>query len=734
MSLDLLKERLGSSVSTTKKEEIENKEKIIQNLEEETNDLSGQVSNLETEKNNILQELNKARHFEEGAFSIKEKDYINELQSKDVVIKQVKQKAGLLYEKIDKQEERLSYRNKLINNSLVTIKESKEYIGKLNKKLNISKRKKKELKESFKSEMNKTYNEYIFKMESYETELTDKNDIINKKKKQLIETVKKLKEMNNTVKNLKSKNNKDKKIINELNNKLEESNNSFILENDTFKNKLNQKDKSISKLKNEIENLSEKVSVLSETAREKSILEQKLKEAESFQEIVKNYENKHQLVPQKKSQIFNTDNLVYKLREIIKQKQGQKELTWKQWLDIPESQYLLELNKYVAEKIFNDNNQVAVQYLLREKRRTSDTHKKRLHKQYIPTAAENFRNSYLVLDWDFSTQMSSSTDGSGNDLFRGVESIEQNLDFANHAKNNYSGSWGIRDLMTDSNTITPDNRIVTDSDGIQNLLLASNDTADATGGQIIMNNTDANDGTGLDAASALPGYLEPSNDALPVQTQNDLIDALLDVMSEDIQKTYVLTFMIPETTVQGNPNTGSVNYNNRYSYMIKNDAISVYTEGGDGEELQWRFGTGITVSQTSTYLKPMIEYSKNGSFSGGNGSVTSPTAMTHGTKHVIFFGFDRTSNNKLFIQLHGGSKDEETIIYDPDNGTPAYTTGGSAKFQMLSHGDAGEYFSSTHIRPEWHVYDFRVYDKYFDDDDMGTVYSELKDKYNLPDV
>ena len=47
MSLDILKDRFN--ITSHYKEEIENKEKIIQNLEEETNDLSGQVSNLENE-------------------------------------------------------------------------------------------------------------------------------------------------------------------------------------------------------------------------------------------------------------------------------------------------------------------------------------------------------------------------------------------------------------------------------------------------------------------------------------------------------------------------------------------------------------------------------------------------------------------------------------------------------------------------------------------------------------
>ena len=91
MSLDILKERFsGKPITSQYEDEIENKEKIIEKLEVETHNLSNQVFNLESEKNVLLQELNKARHFEEGAFSIKEKDYINEIQLKDNVIKEIK--------------------------------------------------------------------------------------------------------------------------------------------------------------------------------------------------------------------------------------------------------------------------------------------------------------------------------------------------------------------------------------------------------------------------------------------------------------------------------------------------------------------------------------------------------------------------------------------------------------------------------------------------------------------
>ena len=130
MSLDILKERFsGKPITSQYENEIENKEKIIEKLKDETNNLSNQVTNLKNEKNTILQELNKARHFENGTFSVKEKEYSNNLQSKDLIIKGIEQKTNSLYEQLDKKDERLIYKNKIINDSLKIIKEVKTKIN-----------------------------------------------------------------------------------------------------------------------------------------------------------------------------------------------------------------------------------------------------------------------------------------------------------------------------------------------------------------------------------------------------------------------------------------------------------------------------------------------------------------------------------------------------------------------------------------------------------------------------
>ena len=90
MSLDILKERFsGKPITSQYEDKIQDKEKIIEKLESEAQNLSNQVLNLEKEKNFLVQELNKSKQFEDGTFSIKEKDYINQLQSKENIIKEV---------------------------------------------------------------------------------------------------------------------------------------------------------------------------------------------------------------------------------------------------------------------------------------------------------------------------------------------------------------------------------------------------------------------------------------------------------------------------------------------------------------------------------------------------------------------------------------------------------------------------------------------------------------------
>jgi|TARA_Y100000034_G_scaffold128364_1_gene182773 chromosome segregation ATPase len=216
-------ESLGESSiinSTFEKEQIEDKEQIIEKLEEETHNLSNQVFNLESEKNNILQELNKARYFEEGVFSIKEKDYINEIKSKENIIKEIKSEFNPLYKKIDEQKVKLSYKNDIIKKYTNINKELHEKINKLNYRLNSENENSKEIIGEIKLERKRTYQDYVNNLDAYENTITSKNEMINNYKTKLEESLDKLKEANNLIINLK----KDIKINENVRQELREKN------------------------------------------------------------------------------------------------------------------------------------------------------------------------------------------------------------------------------------------------------------------------------------------------------------------------------------------------------------------------------------------------------------------------------------------------------------------------------------------------------------------------------
>ena len=367
MSLDILKERFNGKLTTIKYEqEIDYREKTIKNLEEETNNLSNQVVNLENEKTNLLQELNKARNFETGLFSTKQKEFENKINERKYDIEELESENYSLQEQINKKNERLEYKDKIINNSNNILKEAKNKINRLAAKLQNSKNSKKELK----LEIRKTYKEYLFEINNFESQIKDKNQLISEQKQILKEKNKKIKQVTDIIKELKTKNDKSNEVINELSDKLQQSENSLIVENGKFQKEINSKEDTISELQSEVDILSNKVFALTETTQDNSILEKRLQEAEQFQEVVKNRKSNYQVVPQMKSKILNTDNLIFKLKEISKQKQGPKPLNWQQWIEIPESNYLNELNHNIALKLFNENNSL----FLEDERKKYDKH------------------------------------------------------------------------------------------------------------------------------------------------------------------------------------------------------------------------------------------------------------------------------------------------------------------------------------------------------------------------
>ena len=577
MSLDILKERFsGKPINSHFEEEIENKEKIIHELKEKTIILSDDVNKLKNEKNLLIQKLNEANRFEDGVFSTKKKEYENKLESKNRLIKEIKQETDLLYQELDKKDKKLSYKDSVINNSLTTIKEAKNNINYLNGKLKSSKDSKKELQ----LEIKKTYEDYIFKIDTFETDIKDKNDIINEQKQILERDNKKLKNLTDKINNLTLESKKDKIKIDELSYELKESKTSLVLENNVFKQRLNEKEKNISQLKTKVENLSEKVTVLSETAREKSILEKKLQEAEEFQSIVKNNKNNYQPVVQKKSQDLNTDGLIYKLKEISKQKQGPKPLSWKQWIEIPESNYLNELNHYIAKKIFNENNRL---FLSEDKRNQYDSHAHRPAMAYGQPLIEELRQNNLLklfsaqisndIDDPYFNVVSASHDGSSVVVTNivsdgGIKEYQNNV----FTLTGHSGSFSEYGTVTNAR-YTPEPKI--DEDGVRYLLHWDNEDDDTSPTQVGALYFHANERYDFGIGS-------------PTPAQHSSIDkdALLegfDPFTTDKEMTMVFTWLYPSVHEgDGRSNIGmagdsqyNANYQVRRSKDENGDSINV---------------------------------------------------------------------------------------------------------------------------------------------------------------
>ncbi len=336
MSLDILKERFsGKPITSQYEDKIESKQKIIDKLELEAQSLSNQVLNLEKEKDFLVQELNTAKKFEDGAFSIKEKDYINELQIKENTIKEINSQFNPLHEKINKLQNRISYKDEVIEKAKKLNKQLNEKLNKLNYKLNHETKNSKKVVNEVKTERKRVYQEYVNNLDTYEKALVSKNDKIDNYKTKLKESLNKLKEAKDLINVLR----KDVKV------------------NENVREELRNKKDEIKNLNHQVRSLSSEVKHLSSLSHENSILERKLQNAESFQNIV--VDNKGEFEKYMKDvNTLSTFKLVGTLTEISREKQGDKKLTWNQWLEIPESNYLFQLDETMAKQIFNENRKL----------------------------------------------------------------------------------------------------------------------------------------------------------------------------------------------------------------------------------------------------------------------------------------------------------------------------------------------------------------------------------------
>lgn len=336
MSLDILKERFsGKPITSQYEDKIESKQKTIDKLELEAKNLSNQVLNLEKEKNFLVQELNNAKKFEDGAFSIKEKDYISELQLKENTIKEINSQFNPLHEKINKLKDRLSYKNSVIEKAKKLNKQLNEKLNKLNYKLNHETKNSKKVVNEVKTERKRIYQEYVNNLDTYEKALVSKNEKIDNYKTKLKESLNIIKDTKNLINVLK----KDIKV------------------NENVREELKNKKDEIKNLNGEIRSLSREVKHLSSLSYENSILEKKLEKAQGFQDMVS--DKKDDFIEYiKETNNLSTYKLIGTLTEISRKKQGDKKLTWDEWLEIPESNYLFQLDETMAKNIFDEGKKL----------------------------------------------------------------------------------------------------------------------------------------------------------------------------------------------------------------------------------------------------------------------------------------------------------------------------------------------------------------------------------------
>ena len=91
MSLDLLKERLNTKLPVSETEmELEQKRKLVEELQNESINLKNQISLLDNENDDLISEVNKFRKDEESMVLLKEEEFNNKLQNKDLHITNLK--------------------------------------------------------------------------------------------------------------------------------------------------------------------------------------------------------------------------------------------------------------------------------------------------------------------------------------------------------------------------------------------------------------------------------------------------------------------------------------------------------------------------------------------------------------------------------------------------------------------------------------------------------------------
>ena len=251
------------------------------------------MSLLENENENLIYEVNKFRKDEESMVLLKEEEFNNKLQNKDLHITNLKLDIDSLYEQMDTKDKKINYKNNMINESLDAVREAKVRIDNLKNELKLNENKSSKITKKLELQIEENYNEYMYNIKSLQNSVMDNNKVIGDKKQKLENSLKEIKNLTKNIDNLQKKNKKDEKRIKELNNKIRETSNSFILENNTFKKKLSEKDEHIYKLRTEVEDLTDKLRLIDNMRYKNEEFDENSPNVQSLIELLKNVSKKN---------------------------------------------------------------------------------------------------------------------------------------------------------------------------------------------------------------------------------------------------------------------------------------------------------------------------------------------------------------------------------------------------------------------------------------------------------
>ena len=178
-----------------------------------------------------------------------------------------------------------------------------------------------------------------------------------------------------------------KKIHETLNDKFNPNGmNSIKSFKDQHQEELDEKDKLIENLEIENSNLVNQILTLE---RDNSNILDELNRTKWLENNIASTTKKIYEDKIKTMSYVDSTKLIPLLTQVSRKKQGFKKLTWDEWLEIPESKYLHQINEHIAKKVFQDNNDLINKALLVNLRKP-DLYRRKTYGGDVPAVKNYF--------------------------------------------------------------------------------------------------------------------------------------------------------------------------------------------------------------------------------------------------------------------------------------------------------------------------------------------------------